>query len=114
MNENTTDSILTALENMAKSKTPIDPTQWVEGAAKLITLMGGENDALFLLEQKVAQARIESMASGMTATAAKMHSEATDEYREARQQKAKIDRIIETVRLAKLRGRMANDEMRSQ
>lgn len=114
MDTNTTDGILEVLEQWAREKRPIDPTAYVEAAQKLVTLMGDEHDRLFLLEQKVAKARIEYLEGGMSATAARMHAETSEDYLEARRQKAKISRIEETVRLAKLRGRMASEEMRAQ
>lgn len=114
MEANTADSIMTALEAMSRSREPIDPNKWVEGAMKLTVLMGDEASQLYDMEQRVAQMRVEYLTGGMTATAAKMHVEASDQYKEARNQKAKIGRIEETVRLAKLRGRMASEEMRAQ
>lgn len=114
MTENTSDSILLALEAMARSKEPIDPTQWVEGASKLVALMSDEHNKLFMLEQQVARQRVELIENGFTVAKARAFVEANEEYRTARMQKAKIDRILETIRLAKLRGRMAQDEYRSQ
>lgn len=111
---NTADSIMAALEVMSKSKEPIDPGLWVDGAMKLTVLTGEEHDKLFDLEQKSAALRIFFLEGGMSAAAAKMHSEASEEHKTARRQKAKIARIEEIVRLAKLRGRMASDEMRMQ
>lgn len=110
----TADDILTVLEQWAREKRPVDPTMWVEAAQKLVTLMGDEADKLFRMEQAVAQMRVELLEGGQNATQAKMRVEASDDYREARRQKAKIGRIEETVRLAKLRGRMANEEYKAQ
>lgn len=114
MEENSVDSIMAVLEKWAAEKRPIDPATYLEAAMKLAALVGNEADTLFDMEQKVAKMRVELLQNGMTAAATKMHIEATDEYKLARKQRAKIDRVQENIRLAKARSRLASDEMRNQ
>jgi hypothetical protein len=108
----TATDILAVLEKWAAEKQPIDPGSWVEAAMKLSALMGNESDLLYEMEQKVAGMRVALLEEGKSATDAKMRVEASNEHKEARKQKAKIDRIVETIRLAKLRSRMASDEFK--
>jgi hypothetical protein len=48
----------------------------------------------------------------MTVAAARTLIEATDEYREYKQLQAKLDRVTEEIRLAKIRSRSASEEMK--
>ncbi len=114
MEQITVDTILAKLTEWVESKTPIDPSTWVDAAQKLTLLSGDEADRLYELEQKLANMRVELLTAGMNATQAKMHIEADPIYLEARKLKAKIGRIEELARISKLRGRMASEEMRNQ
>lgn len=110
----TIDLILDTLTKWVEERTPISPDLWVDSAQKLVLLSGDEADRLYELEQKVACMRVELLTGGMNATGAKMHVEASDEYKEARKLKAKIGRIEEIARISKLRARLASEEMRNQ
>jgi len=109
----TADDILAVLEKWAAEKQVIDAHAFLDAAVKLNLLLGDESDKLFAMEQKVSLMRIELLEGGANATIAKMRVEGSDEYREARSQKAKIERIIEAIRLAKHRARLADEEYRS-
>lgn len=109
----TVDDILSVLNDWAANKMPIDPHAYIEAAMKLQALVGNESDLLYEIEQKVANMRVALLEEGKSAVETKMRVEASDEYKTARKQKAKIDRVTETIRLAKLRSRLAADEFKS-
>lgn len=111
---NTTDSILKALEEISRSKAAIDPIQWITAAQKLTLLMGEEVEKLHSMEQSVSQLQVNLIEEGKSAAEAKLRVEATETYKEAKTQKAKIMRIEETVRLAKLRGRISEEKFKRQ
>lgn len=110
---NTVDSILDKLEEIAREKTPIRPVTWIDGAIKLIALSGDEHDRLITLHSEVSKAKAGYMEQGQTASYAKVKVEASEKFKEYCLQKAKIDRVNEMIRISKVRGRLAQDEMES-
>ncbi len=113
MTTNSVDSILEALEKMAEQKEALDPNVWVDGASKLIALLGNEQDKLFEMECEVAKIKMLAMESGDTASKAKVRAEATEEFKNTRKLKAKIERVFEIIRISKLRARMSMEEYKS-
>lgn len=114
METNTTDSILEALAKMAERKEPIDPNTWLEGVAKLIALLGNEQNRLFELEFILAKIKAEAMNDGDTAVKAKVKAEARNEFLESRKLKAKIERAFEIIKVGKLMARMSQDDFKIQ
>lgn len=112
-NQSTADSIMSWFTEQVENKLPIDPHLWLEGSMKLSVLLQSEQEKLFAMEQGVAQLRKILLEDGKTVAYAKTMIEASDEYREARKQKAKIDRGTEFIRLAKLYSRTASDLMKN-
>ncbi len=108
----TTDTIINKLSEYVKEKTPIAPSLWIEAAQKLNLLLSEENDRLYELEHTVAVARRAFIEEDMTAAKAKICVEATPEYMMYRKQKARIDQIIEFVRIAKVQGKMRMEEFK--
>ena len=66
---------------------------------------------LTAIETKVAQIKVNFLGEKQNVSMAKMLTEATPEYAELKRQMRKCARIIEFIRIAKLRGRMKQDEM---
>ena len=52
------------------------------------------------------------MEQGMTAAKAKVYVEATNGYKDYRKQKARIEQVIEFVRIAKVQSRVRSEEFR--
>ena len=113
MPKRTVDSIIEALKKLVEDKQPIGPHIWLEGAQDLNVLLGDEHDLLFELQQKVANIRLGFLNSqeGINVSEAKLRTEAMDEYKEYHKQKAKISRIEEFIRIAKIQSRMKDTEM---
>lgn len=110
---NTLDSLLEYLQKLSEEKGIIDPHTYLGVAEKINALLQNEQDKLYLMEQEVAKARKSLIDEGKTASAAKIAIEASDAYREARSQKAKIERAIETVRISKIHARLSNELLRN-
>lgn len=113
MSQNAQD-IMNVLETWAAEKQTITPSLFLEAAQKLVALLGNEADLLYTMEQNIAQMRVDLLDKGLKSVEVKIRVEASEEYRLARLQRALIERINETVRLAKLRGKLASEELRNQ
>lgn len=113
----TTDTIISFLQERVTNKEPIAPNMWMDAAMKLNVLLGDESDILFDLQQKVAEQKIKYSLSNdgkRNVSQAKMLIEATDIYKQMRKQEAKIERIIEFIRLSKVQARMHDAEWTGQ
>lgn len=110
---NTVDSLLEHLQKLSKEKGIIDPNTYLAVAEKLNSLLQDEQHILFMIEHCLATLRTNLLQEGKTSSATKMIVEASDDYLEARKQKAKIDRVLETIRLAKIHARLSTDIYKS-
>lgn len=108
----TIDLIINQVREWIENKKVIGPSIWLDAAEKMNVLLGDEHDKLFGLYQKVAIAKRELLEKGSTVASAKVMIEATDDFREMQTQKAKISRIEEFIRLAKIQARLKDNEMR--
>ena len=109
----TIDTILGYLQECVENKVPIGADTWLDGAQKLLALLGNETDQLAELQQDVANIKLEQILSGATAAKSKIVAEASEEFKQAQRQKARIERIQEMIRIAKLQSRMRTEEMRA-
>lgn len=108
----TTKTILNWLKESVESKTPVPPTMWIDAAQKLNVLLGDEHDALFDLQQEVAEIKFALLQEGRTVSAAQVEVETTAVYKGMQKQKAKIGRIEEFIRIAKIQGRLRDTEFK--
>ena len=108
----TVDTITKWLVEQVQTKNPVSPEDWLDAAQKIIVLLQGEQEKLFEMEQKVAEIRNVIIVQGKSVASAKSAVEASNEYKTARIQKAKIEGALELVRIAKLQSRMASEIMR--
>lgn len=107
------DDILGVLNDWSANKVPIDPASWLDASLKLMALIGNEQDNLYEIESAIAQFKASLMEEpGMTAAKAKIRAEASPQFLEAKKAQAKIQRVIEIIRISKIRSRMAGDEFR--
>ena len=110
--ERSIDTIIEFFTQAVENKQPIPPTQWVEAGEFLNILIGSENDKLSLLEQNVAKEKLRMMGESKSVAETKVKIEATDIYREMKQQRNRVAQIIEFIRLAKIHARIYSDELR--
>ena len=109
----TCDSILAWLKEQTESRRPISPQLWMEAARSLNVLSSDENDKLIDLRSQLAALRAELISAGQTGVATKMLIEANPLFAAAQRQEAKMKRIEEAIRLAKLSARIKSDELRA-
>lgn len=109
------DEVINYLKEQVKGGVILSPETWVRGAQILNILSTSETDKLFELQQVVAKKKLNYIENAdYSVSKAKAKVEATDEYKEMMKQKAKIDNITETIRLAKIQARMVNDGINNQ
>lgn len=114
MPERSIDSIMTWLTTTVRAKKQISPHQFVEAAQYMVILIGDEHDKLYKLEQEVAIMKRDLLSQHEKVNKVNIIVEASDLYREMKKQKSFIDQINEAIRVAKLMGRMKNDEINTQ
>lgn len=110
----TVEKITEWLTAQVQAKNPLGPDVWCDAAAKINVLLQEEQEKQFLMEQDVAKLRGLLLDAGETVAKARTRIEATDEYRKARNQKAKVERALELIRIAKIQSRMASGMLNGQ
>jgi len=108
----TIDTLIETMQKRVESEEIIGPHDWIDYAGRLNLFRGIDDNALYKLGQRIARQRAEYVKDGMTVAAARTLIEATDEYVEYKQLQAKLDRVTEEIRLAKIRSRSASEEMK--
>ncbi len=106
------DTILDQLQEWVENKQVITGEVWLNACGKLNILRGDEHNKLFDLQQAVAQQKCLYLGQNEPIGKAKIQVEALDCYKQMLQQKAKMERIEETIRIGKLQARLANEEYR--
>ena len=109
----TIDKIIDWLIEQVEKKLPIDTHLWLEASQKMNVLLQGEQEKLFLIEQEVSLLRKTLLEGGKTVAYAKVMVESTNEFKQMKIQKAKIDRCLEMIRIAKLQARLSYEEYKS-
>lgn len=112
MEKVTCDTILDQLQEWIENKQVVSADTWLNGAGKLNILRGDEHNLLFDLQQEVAKQKCLFLEQNDPVAKSKVRVEATECYKQMCRQKAKLDRIEETIRIAKLQARLANEEYR--
>ena len=107
----TIDTITNWLLMQVQTKQPIHASTWLDAAQKIVVLLQTEQEKLFDLEQDIAVRGNVLLEAGESVAKAKSKVEELEVYKNARKQKAKIDRAIELIRVSKLQSRMASDVM---
>ncbi len=105
----TIDKIIDWLTDQVEKKQPIDSHTWLEASQKMNVLLQEEQEKLFGLEQEVSLLRKVLLEEGKTVSYAKVMIESTNEFKQMKIQKAKIDRCLEMVRIAKLQARLSQE-----
>ena len=111
-NKVTCDTILNQLQEWIETRQVVSADTWLNGAGKLNILRGDEHNLLFDLQQAVATAKVALLEQNDSVAMSKVKVEAMECYKQMCRQKAKLERIEETIRIAKLQARLANEEYR--
>lgn len=111
----TTDKIINTIKEWVETRTPISPAAWVDAAMKLNVLLGDDMDALAEKELELAQLTQKWGIEGpeLSVAALKVRASAHPLTLEIARLKSKIKRSEELIRIAKLRARMADNEVKS-
>lgn len=109
----TIDTIVNYLKECVEHKVPVDAHTWTDAAQKMIVLLGDEHDKLYDLEHSLASQRVVLIEGGYNSTKAKQYIEATEDYKNSRKQKARIGRVEEMIRIAKIQARLKDTELRN-
>ena len=116
----TTDFILETMKGYIEKKIPVSPDVWLDAAAKFNVLAGDDEQKLAEIEYEVAVKRQElaskTTPEGQNRSIASVNVEirALPQSKEIALLKAKINRIDEYIRIAKLQARMTNDAINHQ
>ena len=111
MEKITVDTIINFLKDAVEKKMILPPSVFLDAAEKLNILRGDEEDKLINLMQKVAQYKTEKILEGKSVAMAKVMVEATDTYKEMLIQKMRCERIVEFIRIEKIRARLKDTEL---
>lgn len=112
MEKITCDTIIDYLKEVIEKKQILPPETFIDAAEKLNILRSDEDDNLVGLMQKVAQLKSNSILSGNSVAEAKVHAEASDDYKLMLMQKMRCERITEFIRIEKIRARIKEQEYR--
>jgi hypothetical protein len=85
----------------------IGPHEWCDEAAKIVVLLGAENEKLFALQRRVARHKSSLVEAGANVSSARAMVESTDDYWEAKAQEALVDQALELVMIAKKQATVA-------
>lgn len=111
--DNTAHAIMETLERWAREKRPISAQEWMDAASKLNVLLQGEQELKFTMENSLAKMKAELLTNGQTSAAAKTYIEASEGWLLYKKQSSFVDRVLETIRIAKKNATLASDLMRS-
>jgi len=98
---NTARSIVNHLQSMAQRQGVIDANTWLQGAMKLRVLLQGEQEKLVDMERQVQELKAIYLSEGDSATSAKIKTETSDIYVEAKKQEVFIKTALDVILLAK-------------
>ena len=113
MDKRTVDSIIESLKEKVVNKQVLHPSWWIEAAEMLNLLLGDEQDKLFEIQQQIAIERSTILANQTkrNVSEANLLVEASDQFKEMRKLEAKIKRVQEQIKIAKIHARMTQEEL---
>ena len=109
----TADLIIAKLKEWVEKRQVIPPSLWIDAALKLSIFISDETAKLYDLQQEVAKTNFNCIENGGTASKCKIYVQTLDKYKEMKKQEAKVDQILENIRIAKIQARMTNDEIKA-
>lgn len=109
--ERSVDTILAKLEANVTENAVLPPSTWIDACLALTALLGDESDALYRAQQELAKRKATLVENGATVAKANLLIQTSDEWVAMKNQEAKISRVEEMVRCAKIRARLADSEL---
>lgn len=113
MEKVTCDTIMDWLKEKIESRIPIPPSTFVDACLKMNSLVSDETAKLYDIQQEVAKTNFNCIENGGTASKCKVYIQTLDKYKEMKKQEAKVDQILENIRIAKIQARMSSDEIKA-
>ena len=110
----TVETILETLTKWVEERQPISPDLWIDSALKMNLLKEPLNARIIALQSSLAVKRLNLLEDGKSVAYARTALEAHPDYAECRGLEARVKMIEEQIRLAKVRGKMGQDDYRSQ
>lgn len=107
------ETVLKWLRDSTTSKEVIQPSQFVEAGLYMNILIGEEHEKLSLLKQQVAKIKLELLPQHDKVNKVELIVEASDIYRQMKNQEAKLKMIDEHIKIAKLFGRLKSEELKN-
>lgn len=104
----TIETILDWIKDKIDQAVPVSPHDWLDSAARLNVLMLDLEDELVAAEMEINTAVSKKLESGMAHNAARSLVKGTEAYGHFLKLKAKKERVVEFVRLAKKRTELAH------
>ena len=87
--------IIKYLTNAAENKQVLSAEDYLRAARSLVLFLGDEKDKLIELESKVSKMKLNlKQTTQEKVTSINLIVEASDEYKEAKKQKAKVEQIL--------------------
>ena len=108
--ERTIETIISSFEERVRNRLPIPPNEWLEASMMLIALLGNESDKLAEIKQEVSKMKASLILEGKSVAAAKIIVEASEDYKNYLKQEAKIEQVMEWVRLSKKMASLKSEE----
>lgn len=99
------------IQEQVQARELLGPSDWMRAAHKLNVLISDETDKLFEMQQAIAKLNLERRNNGVKATEVKTRMEASDQYKQMKQQEVFVRQIEEFIRLAKKQATLKDNEM---
>src|ERR1035437_6408221 len=99
----TIDTIMDYFQKAAEEKIPVTPSLWLDGAIKIIALLGNLDDTLIEAKFATMSLLAKLIEEGGSVSLAKVKMNATEAYKTFLKLEAKRERIAEFIMLAKKR-----------
>jgi len=109
----TADLITGKLKEWVETRQVISPSLWVDAALKLSLFISDETAKLYDLQQEVAKVNFNCIENGGAISKCKVYVQTLDKYKEMKKQEAKVEQILENIRIAKTQARMSSDEIKA-
>lgn len=112
MEKRTLETVISDITNMVENRVPISPQLWLQSAQFLNLFLEDETNKLYDLQHKVANFKLNTLPVCKSVAEAKLRTEATEDYRDMKKQEAKIEQIIEYIRISKAQARMTDETIK--
>jgi len=110
----TTKQILTKMQEWASERKALSPSSWIDACQRLNVLLANDADELVTKQHEVAKMKSLLLSSkDSKVNKATVAIEATPEYLEVKKLEAHIKRCEESIRIAKKRATMADNELKN-